>query len=131
MLVDTDVLIWHLRGNAKAQKAIDHQKEFSISSVTYMEILSCLRDMVEMKNWKAFLKNRSVHHILIDHDIILKALYWMEEFVLSHQLRMADALIAATAETHGMELLTGNGKDYQYLPGLKIKHFKVQCSDGN
>ncbi len=48
----------------------------------------------------------------------------MEEWHLSHQMLMADALIAATAIEHGLSLLSGNGKHYRFLNMLKLKSFK-------
>lgn len=126
MLVDTDVLIWYLRGNSKAKTALDSFHQFSISCVTYMEIVQGLRNKEELKLWKSFLKERGVQHIFIDEDIASRAVYWMEEFFLSHNLRMADALIAATADTYGLDLLTGNYDDYKFLPGLALKGFRTR-----
>ena len=125
MLVDTDVLIWYLKGQKKAQETLDHLKTFSISSITYMEIIQGLRNQQELKSWKAFLKEKSIQHFLIDPEITAKAIFWMEEFFLSHRLRMADSLIAATANAYGLDLLTGNVSDYRFLPGLNIKPFHV------
>ena len=56
MLVDTDVLIWYLRGHQKAQKVLDRLDDFSISSVTYMEILQGMKDKTELRMWKSFIK---------------------------------------------------------------------------
>ena len=124
MLIDTDVLIWYLRGNRRAKTALDDLKEFSISCVTYMEIVQGLRNQNELRLWKSYLKERPIRQILIDTEISAKAMYLMEEFSLSHKLRMADALIAATASVYGLDLLTGNAADYKFLPGLSLKIFK-------
>ena len=125
MLVDTDVLIWFLRGNDTAKKAIKNIPQPAISAVTHMEILTGLHNKTELKSWKSFLKDYNFHHIPIDAEITTKAVYWVEEFCLSHKLRMADALIAATADAHGLDLLTGNLSDYKFLPGLTVKIFKA------
>ncbi len=125
MLVDTDVLIWYLRGNKKSKVVLDRLRQFSISCVTYMEILQGVRNKTELKLWKSFLKDRNVRQIIIDQEIAAKAMYWMEEFSLSHKLRMADAFIAATADVYGLDLLTGNYDEYKFLPGLTVKIFKT------
>jgi predicted nucleic acid-binding protein len=125
MLVDTDVLIWYLRGEKKAVDLIDHIKSFEISAVSYMEILHGLRSKIELRSWKEYIKARGVQVILIDHDITTKAIYWTEEFGLSHGLRLADALIAASADVYGKELLSGNVADYRFIPGLTIKPFRL------
>ncbi|MEI6269250.1 MAG: hypothetical protein WCP01_10250 [Methylococcaceae bacterium] len=38
MLVDTDVLIWYLKGNNKARQEIEALSGFFISVVTYIEL---------------------------------------------------------------------------------------------
>ncbi len=43
-LVDTDVLIWYLRGNEKAYKLIHSLNHFCISSITYMELVQGMRN---------------------------------------------------------------------------------------
>jgi predicted nucleic acid-binding protein len=125
MLIDTDVLIWYLRGEKKAVALIDHMGPFEISAVCYMEILHGLRNKVELRAWKEYIRARGIQVILLDHDITTKAIYWTEEYGLSHGLRLADALIAASADIYGKELLTGNVKDYRFIPGLALKSFHV------
>ena len=51
-------------------------------------------------------------------------MFWMDEYALSHGLEIPDALIAATAEIHGLVLITGNIADYRFLPGLHLRVFK-------
>lgn len=125
MLIDTDVLIWYLRGEKKATALIDHMGSFEVSAVSYIEILHGLRNKDELRSWKEYIKAKGVQVILIDHDITTKAIYWTEEYGLSHGLRLADALIAATADVYGKELLTGNTTDYRFIPGLALKGFRT------
>lgn len=125
MLIDTDVLIWYLRGEKKAVALIDHLESFQVSAVSYMEILHGLRNKAELRAWKEYIKAKGIRILLIDHDITTKALYWTEEYGLSHGLRLADALIAGTADVYGKELLTGNVADYRFIPGLAVKSFRI------
>lgn len=124
MLVDSDVIIWFLRGHSSAKDVLNHHPGFSISAVTVMEILQGVKSHAEMRAWKQFLKAREVRILSIDEQITSKAIFWMEEFVPRHPLRLADALIAATADSYGIEILTGNVSDYKFLPGIKIRNFK-------
>jgi len=39
MIIDTDVLIWYMKGNKKAYKVIEMAGDFFISVVTYMELV--------------------------------------------------------------------------------------------
>ena len=50
MILDTDVLIWYMRGNEKARKIIDDAERFSISVMTYMELVQGMRNKEELKS---------------------------------------------------------------------------------
>jgi predicted nucleic acid-binding protein len=43
-----------------------------------------------------------------------------EKYGLSHNMKITDALIAATAMVYDLELITLNRKDFQFLPPLKL-----------
>ena len=47
MLVDTDVLIWYLKGNENAYQVIENSSNFFISVVTYMELVQGMRNKKE------------------------------------------------------------------------------------
>ncbi len=55
MLFDTDVLIWVLRGNAKAAGAVDDADTRCLCVVAYMELLQGARNKAEVRAIKAFL----------------------------------------------------------------------------
>ena len=101
MLLDSDVLIWYMRGNLKAKKVIENLGPFPISSVSYMELIQGLRSNAEMKVLREFIGKKGISILHVSVDISQKAIFYMEQFSLSHNLRMADALIAATASMHG------------------------------
>ena len=44
----------------------------------------------------------------------------MATYSLSHKLSIPDALIAATALVHNVELFTLNVKDFHFIPGLTL-----------
>ncbi|MEL6761822.1 MAG: PIN domain-containing protein, partial [Myxococcota bacterium] len=48
MLVDTDVLIWYMRGNPKAARALESLPDRALSAVTYMELVEGLRNKAEL-----------------------------------------------------------------------------------
>lgn len=52
MIIDTDVLIWFLRGNEKAVNEIINAGSFSLSIITYMELLQGMRNKQEMEQMK-------------------------------------------------------------------------------
>ena len=48
MIIDTDVLIWYMKGNKKAFDVIENSKSFSISVVTYIELVQGMRNKSEL-----------------------------------------------------------------------------------
>jgi predicted nucleic acid-binding protein len=53
-----------------------------------------------------------------------RAADFVEAMALSHGLRLADALIAATAVEHQAVLLTGNRKHFVAVPEMQIEAFE-------
>ena len=124
LLVDTDVLIWYMRGNQKAKKVIDQAGAFYISSVNYMELRQGIRNKEELRSLRHFLTQRQIQIVHVSEEVSQKALNYMEEYSLSHNLRMADVMIAATALILGVALLTSNSKHYVPIKGIQIKQFR-------
>ena len=122
-LVDTDVMIWYLRGNENAKELL-HSLNFCISSVTYMELLQGMRNKQELKLFQKMIKSWGIKVVFIDEEISAKALFYMEEYFLSHSMELADSLIGATCTRHGLTLVTANDKHYRILKDLDIKIFR-------
>ena len=59
MLVDTDVLIWHLRGYAQATRRLDQLDSLTLSAVSYLEVLQGLRDKAELAAVKQMLARQA------------------------------------------------------------------------
>jgi len=123
-LIDTDVLIWYMRGNEKARAAIRRMESPAISIVTQMELVQGLRNKAEKIALHRFLDAYNFKCYPITEATSQRALFLMEEWRLSHQMLMADALIAATAMEHGLPLLSGNAKHYRFLTALELETFK-------
>lgn len=123
MLVDTDVLIWHLRGYPQATRRLDQLPNLTISAVTYLELLQGMRNKAELVAVQKMLQRRQTLTLPITEAITRHATELMEALTLSHGLQMGDALIAATALKHGMPVLTGNVKHFAAVPALQIEGF--------
>ena len=124
MLVDTDILICVLRGNAKAARAIDAAENRALSVVNYMELLQGARDKREVRTIKSFLADMRFRMLPLSENIGHRASIYMEEYGLSASLSMADALIAAAAIEFNEPLLTGNDRHYRPIKELEIKRFR-------
>ena len=124
MIFDTDVLIWVLRGNAKAAGALDRTAQRAISIVTYMELLQGARDKREVKAIKSFLVDMGFSVLPLTENIGHRASIYMEEYNLSTSISMGDALIAAAAIEASQQLFTANDKHYKAIKELDIKRFR-------
>lgn len=124
MLIDTDVIIWYMRGNRNALKALEKHKGFTISVVTYMELVQGMRNKNELAALRKALKFWGTKIIYITEEISSKAMFYVEQHYLSHSMQLADALVGATAVSHGIPLLTGNDKHYKIVKEIKLSKFK-------
>ena len=124
MIFDTDIIIWYLRGNIAAKKYIKKYVPFSISVVTYMELIQGMRNKEETRIFQKQMQNWNIDIIQIDKEISSRAMFYVQEYALSHSMELADALIAATTVQRGEILLTGNDKHYKFIPTLNCKRSK-------
>jgi len=124
MLIDTDVLIWNLRGNEIAADLLDGRRGFILSAVSYMELVQGLRDKAEFRLLRRALHGWQARVMQINEDISARATYLVEEHALSHNMQLADALIAATTLHLGMPLVTANDRHYRHIVGLELEVFR-------
>jgi predicted nucleic acid-binding protein len=125
MIFDTDVMVWAIRGRAEAARAIGSSEIKYISAVTYMELVQGAKNKEDLRWIKSFINDIGINIIPIESDISHRACIYMEAYGLRTGIDTPDALIAATAAENGMELCTGNVKDFREIKELKIKVFKV------
>jgi len=126
MIIDTDVLIWYMKGNQKAYKIVEDSKRFFISVVTYMELVQGMRNKNELNHLRRALHVWNSKILYISEEISVKAMFFVEQHYLSHSIQLADALIGATAISHCLPILTGNDKHYRSLKDLEVKRFRPQ-----
>jgi predicted nucleic acid-binding protein len=124
MIIDTDVIIWYMKGNEKASKAIEKSKNFFISVVTYMELVRGMRNKNELNNLRRAIHFWNSKILYISEEISVKAMFFVEQHYLSHSIQLADALIGATAIAYGLPILTGNDKHYKILKDMQINKFR-------
>jgi hypothetical protein len=123
MLVDTDVLIWHLRGYPQATRRLDELGALTLSAISWLEVLQGMRNKAELLAVKKMLDKRSARLLPVTEAITLRATDLMESLTLSHGLQMGDALIAATAIEHQLPVLTANVKHFSAVASLTVEAF--------
>lgn len=126
MIFDTDVLIWFLRGDEKAFEAVERSIPFSISIVTYMELMQGMRNKQEAEKMKKAFKAMGVEIIPIDESVSFQAAQYVENYALSNSMELADALIAATCVQRNEALFTANDKHYKVVKDLQLNIFRPE-----
>lgn len=120
MLVDTDVLIAHLRGVGAAREWLRQARTggpLAISAVTVTELAGGMRSTERREVW-------SLLNVLriepVSEVVARRAGELMRQYRRSHSgIGLADYLIAATAETLGAELATLSLRHFPMFPDLK------------
>ncbi|MBR3305987.1 MAG: type II toxin-antitoxin system VapC family toxin [Lachnospiraceae bacterium] len=124
MILDTDVLIWFLRGNHNAVKLVMDAMPFSISIVTYMELVQGMRDKKELALMKKAFRAMDVNVIPLNEGISFRASDYVEKYALSNSMELADALIASSCVERKETLVTANDKHYRVIKELKMEIFR-------
>jgi len=124
MLVDTDVLIWYMRGHKHAADRLNALESMAVSIVTYIELVQGLRTKRELRALRLTFANLGISVLPLTETVSYKAAFLVEQHFHSHALRLADALIGATALGSGLGLLTANTKHYRVIDGLDVNRFR-------
>lgn len=124
VLVDTDVLIWFLRGRESAREALEACDSVELSAVTYMELVQGVRSKEELRLLRLTIRRNGWRVLPLTENIGQRATVYLENHALSDGMRLADALIAASAVESGAVLLTGNDRHYKCVPGLALDRYE-------
>jgi predicted nucleic acid-binding protein len=125
MIIDTDILIWYLKGNKKAFEFVESRHEFSISVVTYIELVQGMRNKYELNKFRNQFMTWNARIIHITEEISAKAMFYIERNYLSHSLQLADALIGSTGLCFGFPVATCNDRHYKVIKELEIIKLKL------
>lgn len=119
-LFDTDVLIDHLKGNDEATALLldaSSAGQAAVSVLTRFELLAGMRSN-ERSQIRQLLD--SLPNLDASLEVTTRAGEWARNYRRSHEgISSIDYLIAATAEVHGADLITGNVKHFPMFPGLE------------
>jgi len=124
ILIDSDIIIWILRNNQTykdnfTKALIEVKGNIFITPIQYAEIMTGLKAK-EKINTELFLD--SLNCLTIDKKIGKLAGYYLNLYHKSHALKVADAIMAATAKNHSLQLWSDNKK---HFPMFNIDEFFV------
>jgi predicted nucleic acid-binding protein len=124
LLIDTDVLIDYLRDRAEAVSYLESLTEpLLISAITVAELYAGVRDGAERMRLNEFI--RAFETVQVDREISIKGGLFRRDHMKSHNVGLADALIAASAEIRQAELVALNRKHFPMLPNVVVPYRKI------
>lgn len=124
LLIDTDVLVDYLRDHAAAVSYLESLTEQTfISAVTVAELYAGVREGKERVALDSFI--RAFEIVPIDEAIAIRGGLHRRDYGKSHNVGLADAIIAATAESKQAELVTLNRKHFPMLTNVIVPYRKA------
>lgn len=122
-LFDTDILIDYLRGYSEAVAVIEtHISEAYISVMTVAELYQGVRDGEERTKLAATVSAFTI--LSITTDIAEQGGLFSRDYRVTHGCGLADCIIAATADSHGLVLSTLNEKHYPMIRTIDVPYRK-------
>lgn len=121
LIVDTDILIDFSRGIKQAKECIielESDYRLAISVISQLELMVGCENKQDFKLLKIFLNEFEI--IGLNSAISEKAVELFEKYRLSHGVMIPDMLIASTAITLDIPLISKNQKDFRFIKGLKL-----------
>jgi predicted nucleic acid-binding protein len=116
-LVDTSILISHLRGDSVATKFL-LDESVAVSIITVAELIQGCRNPKELAQVRSLLAD--LETLYIDYGISNTAAKLVLDLFLSHGLKFLDAIIAATAIQSNLILKTQDAKHFKHIKNLKL-----------
>lgn len=124
LLIDTDVLIDYLRDRAEAVSYLESLTEsLLVSVITVAELYAGVREGAERMKLDEFI--RAFEIVPVDREVAIRGGLYRRDYMKSHNVGLADALIAATAESRQAALVTLNSKHFPMFANVVVPYQKI------
>jgi len=130
LLVDTDVMVDFLRGNPKAVALVQrYSTRVILSSIVAAELYAGVRGDEELSKLDSLI---SIFRVVpVSVELARAGGLYKKDYVKTHGVGLADAIIAATAKAENADLKTLNTKHYPMIKGLKPAYTKTPEGQSN
>lgn len=115
IFLDTCILIDYSKDNI----ILNCEDNYCVSSIVQLEFKAGALNKRELRKINKILS--SLKLISTDQDILDLANKLIENYALSHNMGIYDAIIAATCLVYDLPLWTHNKKDFKFIDGLELK----------
>lgn len=124
IVLDTNILIDYLRNRKEAIEYLENLPSVpKVSAVTVAELYAGVREGQERQILDRLANDFNV--IAVTHDIAVKGGLIRRDYLKSHGMELADAIIAATAAIENATLVTLNKKHFPMFQDLIVPYRKA------
>jgi predicted nucleic acid-binding protein len=120
VICDTNIFISAFNGSEKTIGELSRIGNANVlmPSITVMELY---RGMANKEQMAKMVRKIKAYNILdFNEQVSQRAIRLVQDFKLSHDLQIPDAIIAALSITYDIPLFTYNIKDFKFIRGLKL-----------
>jgi len=116
VFVDSCIVIDYINGKIN----LDNEtiQKCCFNTIVDMEVLAGARDKRDLNTTNK--KLNLFKNIEIDQEILNLARTLLDKYVLSHNMSIYDAIIAATCLVYDLPLWTHNKKDFRFITDLRL-----------
>lgn len=115
MLIDSNIIIYAMHPDKEIVRKLIEKNSPFVSVVSYVEVLGYHKlSEIEKEYLEVFFKNAKMLPIsqsVLDYAVKLRQI---------RKMTLGDALIAGTALTHDIKLVTRNITDFQWIENLEL-----------
>jgi len=116
IFLDTCIVIDYINGRLELDsKRIE---KCCFNSIVDIEILVGVKNKRDLNTTNK--KLNLFKNISIEQEILDLARILLEKYILSHNMAIYDAIIAATCLVYDLPLWTYNKKDFKFIDGIKL-----------
>jgi tRNA(fMet)-specific endonuclease VapC len=120
ILCDSTAIIHHFRGDRKVTEQLMKigPSNIGISVITHAEIYYGARNKKDFEIYRRFFNALATYPLTEEISNIFNGL--IVNYSISHKVRIADMLIAATAIANNLQIFTHNRKDFDFIPEIRL-----------
>jgi len=116
IFIDTCIVIDYINGKINIEQNLSTR--YCFNSIVDMEALVGVKNKRDLHTTNK--KLNIFQNISVDQDVLQLARELLNKYVLSHNMGIYDAIIAATCLIYDLPLWTYNKKDFKFIDGVNL-----------